>query len=84
MGAHRKPFTRFHITGDAERVSLLISTNDPFGSGFASDYTSRREVRYYRIGRITAMDRALSRVDLVPTSHTLSVQVEYADVTEYC
>jgi len=73
-----------HISGDGERASVLVATDDPHGRGFSDSYTSRRELLYYRIGNVSAMDRALARVDMVPGTHTLSVQVEYMDVTEYC
>lgn len=79
-----QPYTQITVHGGADRADVIIRTNDPDARNIGTVRVSSRVTTYHRIGRMTAMDRAVTRLGYVPTSHTLTVTINGLDVTEYC
>lgn len=80
-----QPFTRLTIDGDGyEQVEVFVRTNDPFGRnvGEPRGYVSNRRTMYRRIGKMSAMDRVVSRAAMIPVSHEITVVYNGRDITE--
>lgn len=79
-----QPFTRLTIYGDAEQVEVYIRTNDPFGRnvGESRGRVSNHRTTYRRIGKMSAMDRVVSRAAMIPVSHEITVVFNGRDISE--